>query len=103
MKNSFKFKGYTDGMNFAIENYSAAILLCLKDKFDFTTEQLQEVTFYINDMFDSICRGYLSLDDIMRTLKEENDIDIRFIENNPQIKPVDILKRELRGVELFHE
>lgn len=71
--------GYQAGIRFSVQNYSAAVLLCLKDKFDFSTDQLVEVTGYINDTFDSICQGYLTLDDIAATLKEENDIDIRFV------------------------
>ena len=32
----------------------------------------------IDDTFDSIEKGYLSVDDIIQTLKEEDDLDIRF-------------------------
>lgn len=74
-----KKEGYTKGVTGAVEHYSAVVLLCLKDKFDFTTEQLQDISFYVNDTFDSIEKGYLSLDDIIQTLKEEIDLDVRFI------------------------
>ena len=74
-------EGHVDGIKFTIEQYSGVVLLCLKDKFDFTTEQLQEASMYINDTFDSVCEGYLSLHDIIKTLKEENDIDLRFIKS----------------------
>ena len=74
-----KQEGYTKGVTGTIENYSAVVLLCLKDKFNFTTGQLQDVANYIDDTFDSIEKGYLSLDDIIQTLKEEDDLDIRFI------------------------
>lgn len=77
-----KEEGKKEGIRSTIENYSAAILLCLKDKFDFSTDQLVEATGYINDTFDSICQGYLTLDDIAATLKEENDIDIRFVSSD---------------------
>lgn len=73
-----KQEGYTKGVTGTIENYSAVVLLCLKDKFNFTTGQLQDVANYIDDTFDSIDKGYLSLDDIIQTLKEEDDLDIRF-------------------------
>lgn len=68
---------YQKGIRFAIKNYSAALMLCLKDKFDFTTEQLEQAAMHINETFDSICEGYLSLDDIAKTLKEENDINLQ--------------------------
>lgn len=71
-------EGYDEGIQATIENYSSVILLCLKDKFDFNTEELQKVAIYINDMFDSICLDYLTLSDISTTLKEENNLEINF-------------------------
>ena len=73
-----KQEGYTKGVTGTIENYSAVVLLCLKDKFNFTTGQLQYVAKCIDDTFDSIEKGYLSVDDIIQTLKEEDDLVIRF-------------------------
>lgn len=72
-------KGVTKGVTGTVENYSAVVLLCLKDKFNFTSEQLQDVAWYINDTFDSVEKGYLSLEDIIQTLKEEDGLDVRFI------------------------
>lgn len=77
-------EGYDEGIQATIENYSSVILLCLKDKFDFTTEELQQVAIYINDMFDSICQDYLTLSDISNTLKEEDDLEIKF--NKPDFE-----------------
>lgn len=74
-----KQEGYTKGVTGTVENYSAVVLLCLKDKFNFTSEQLQDVAWCIDDTFDSVEKGYLSLDDIIQTLKEEDDLDVRFI------------------------
>lgn len=73
-----KSEGYAEGVEFTAKNYSAVVLLCLKDKFDFTTDQLKEVSGHINSTFDSICGGYLTLQDIMDTLEEENHIHITF-------------------------
>lgn len=70
--------GYSEGMQYTVLNYSSVVLLCLKDKFDFTTEQLKEVTAHINNTFDSVCQGYLTLNDILETLKEENNIEISY-------------------------
>lgn len=77
-----KEEGRQEGVDFAVVNYSAALLLCLKDKFDFTTEQLEEVAVRVNEMFNDICDGLLSLEDIVDVLKEENDIDIRFVNSD---------------------
>lgn len=74
-----KQEGYTKGVTGTVENYSAVVLLCLKDNFNFTSEQLQDVAWCIDDTFDSVEKGYLSLDDIVQTLKEEDDLDVRFI------------------------
>jgi dGTP triphosphohydrolase len=74
-----KKEGYTEGVTGTVENYSAVVLLCLKDKFGFTSKQLQDVAWHINDTFDSVEKGYLSLEDIIQTLKEEDDLDLRFI------------------------
>lgn len=73
-------KGQKEGIAFAVRNYSAVVLLCLKDKFDFTPEQLAVVADHINDMFGSVCAGYLTVEDIESTLKEENDICVKFNE-----------------------
>jgi len=73
-----KKEGYTEGVTGTVENYSAVVLLCLKDKFNFTSEQLQDVAWHINDTFDSVEKGYLSLEDIIQTLKEEDGLDVRF-------------------------
>ena len=69
---------YNEGLCFTIKNYSAVVLLCLKDKFDFTPDQLQEVSKHINDMFASVCEGYLSLSDVEKVLREEEGIAISF-------------------------
>lgn len=74
-----KKEGYTEGVTGTVENYSAVVLLCLKDKFGFTSKQLQNVAWHINDTFDSVEKGYLSLEDIIQTLEEEDDLDLRFI------------------------
>ena len=71
-------KGRTDGIRFTVENYSAVMLLVLKDKFDFNTEQLIDVKTYVNDAFDSICQGYLTLPDVIDTLYDENNINVTF-------------------------
>ncbi len=71
-------KGVTKGVTGTVENYSAVVLLCLKDKFGFTSKQLQDVAWHINDTFDSVEKGYLSLEDIIQTLKEEDGLDVRF-------------------------
>ena len=71
-------EGYTKGIQSTIKNYSSVVLLCLKDKFDFTADELHKVAVSINNTFDSICQDYLTLDDISKTLKEEDNIELSF-------------------------
>ena len=71
-------QGRTDGVGFAVKNYSAVMLLCLKDKFGFDTEQLIKIKDCVNESFDAISENYLTLEDVARTLKEENEIDLHF-------------------------
>lgn len=71
-------QGYAKAMAFTVQNYSSVMLLCLKDKFDFTTEQLKELSEHVNNTFDSVCQGYLTLGDVSDILKEENNITISF-------------------------
>lgn len=71
-------EGYAEGMVAVVQNYSAAMLICLHDHFDFTTEQLQEIAFHTNNYFDSLLRGLVTLSDVTTALKEEENIDIKF-------------------------
>ena len=63
-------RGFHDGTCQTVKNYSAVTLLCLKDHFDFTKEQLTEIAGHINNYFDSVCEGYVTLDDVLNTLEE---------------------------------
>lgn len=74
-----KQAGMEVGVTTTVQQYSAVLLLCLKDKFGFTPEQLQDVALHINETFDCINEGYLSLNDITQVLKEEDGIDVRFL------------------------
>ena len=60
---------------FSVEAYSSAMTMVLCDKFDFTNDQLQKIATEIGDVFDSILRGYISIEDIKKTLHDEG-VDI---------------------------
>ena len=60
---------------FSVQAYSAAMTMVLYDKFDFTGDQLQKIATEINDIFDSILQGYVTIEEIQSTMKEEG-IDI---------------------------
>lgn len=71
-------KGHTEGVEFTIKNYSAILLICLRDKFDFTPEQLQEITNHINSQFDSVDLGYVTFDDILATIEQETGLHVEY-------------------------
>ena len=43
----------------------------LADKFGFTPDQLKDLNKMIEEISDSICKGYLTFDDIVRVCQEE--------------------------------
>lgn len=71
-------QGYDQAIQFFVESYSAAVCMGLHDKFGFSGEELSQATNIFNEIFDSINRGYLSIDDIKSTLKDEAGTEIRF-------------------------
>ena len=60
---------------FSVQAYSAAMTMVLYDKFDFTEDQLQKMATEINDIFDSILQGYVTIEEIQSTMRDEG-IDI---------------------------
>lgn len=66
-----------EGMKHAVRGMSAAVGLMLKDKFDFTPEQLQKAFKELSVLFVYMKEGRLDLNDIEDTLREECGIDIR--------------------------
>ena len=60
----------------AIRIYHAAMLLALRDEFDFGTVRLNRVLKAITDKFDSILGNYAEIDDYEQTIFEETGIRI---------------------------
>jgi len=77
-------KGHSDAVHFTIDLYTAVLLICLRDKFDFTAEQLEEVTAHIGNQFDSIDQGYVTFEDILKTLNDE--VGLRIIYDRMSLK-----------------
>lgn len=63
-------------INKTVEDYSAALLLCLHDKLGFGPVRAQRFATDVQEIFDSILKGYLSIDDIKQTIKDELGIEI---------------------------
>ena len=64
-------------LQFTVKQYSAAVMLCLRDKLGFGPVRAQRFMKDVDELFDSINQGYLSLDDIIRTVEEELNISIK--------------------------
>lgn len=61
-----------DATNFAI----AGPMLILRDEFGFGGKRLMRFYEAYSDLYDSIEKGYLTINDIVQTIKEEVDIEL---------------------------
>lgn len=66
-----------NAMEFIVKQYSAAVMLCLKDKLGFGRVRAQRFMNNVEELFDSINQGYLSLEDVIQTVEEELNIRIK--------------------------
>lgn len=60
-----------DSIDFTIMNYLACVALCLHDKLGFGHDRACRFMQDVDNLFDSINKGYLSLDDVLKTVEEE--------------------------------
>ena len=69
-------------IDFTISGYEAVLVLALHDKLGFGEKRARRFMKYVRDTFDSVQQGYVDLDEIKDTVKEEVGIDIQkeFIE-----------------------
>ena len=58
-------------IDFTIMNYLACVALCLHDKLGFGHDRTCRFLRDVDNLFDSINKGYLSLDDVLKTVEEE--------------------------------
>lgn len=77
---AMKRKAFEDGFKSAIDRASKwsmfAPMMVLRDFFGFGGQRLKKFYLALIDMYDSIDKNYLNLEDISETLKEEAGIDI---------------------------
>lgn len=66
-----------NAIEFTVKQYSAVVMLCLKDKLGFGPVRAQRFMKNVDELFDSINQGYLSLDDVIQTVEEELNIRIK--------------------------
>lgn len=71
-----KAKATSDAMDFAFKQMMLLPLMVLRDKYGYGAKRLEEFIDNVADMLDSYNRGYLDLNDIEQTLKEETGIEV---------------------------
>lgn len=58
----------------AVDYAFAIMFTVLRDKFDFDLDQLIRLWRCVNDLSDSISKGYVKVQDLLRTLDDEAGI-----------------------------
>jgi hypothetical protein len=61
----------------AAVDYSIAVAYTLAYKFDIPKEKLQAILFEVGDLFDSIQKDYVSIEDMRQALSEEMGVVIK--------------------------
>lgn len=67
-----KEQGYAEGVEAAL----AMVLYAIADKEHFPKWQIQRIGKEVNDVSDSVIKGYVTIPDILHMLKEEYDIEV---------------------------
>jgi hypothetical protein len=70
----------TEGLkavNLTVHDFSVAVAATLHDKLGFGTMRLSKTLNDISELFDSINKGYVSIEDLEQTLKEETGVVIQ--------------------------
>lgn len=70
-------KAKNAAMSEAVKVAYAIIFTVLRDKEDFTTAQLDKIWQEVNELSDSIVKGYVKISDLLLVLKEEAGIVIK--------------------------
>lgn len=59
--------------------------MVLRDKFGFGTTRMNRFKDYINELADSIEKDYLTVEDVISTIREETGIDLNFERNDSDV------------------
>lgn len=76
-----RVKNRRDADKLIHSSYTAFLLLgimALRNKFDFGSARIDRWIDEINDLRESYEKGYISVQDLQQTIKEETGIDIKF-------------------------
>ncbi len=76
-----RVKNRRDADKLIHSSYTAFLLLgimALRNKFDFGSARIERWIDEINDLRESYEKGYISVQDLQQTIKEETGIEIKF-------------------------
>lgn len=76
-----RVKNRRDADKLIHSSYTAFLLLgimALRNKFDFGSARIERWIDKINDLRESYEKGYISVQDLQQTIKEETGIEIKF-------------------------
>lgn len=76
-----RVKNRRDADKLIHSSYTAFLLLgimALRNKFDFGSARIERWIDEINDLRDSYEKGYISVQNLQKTIKEETGIEIKF-------------------------
>lgn len=62
----------------------------LLDKFEFTPEKAAEFIAHTEYLYKSVCEKYISFEDVIKNLKDEYGIDLRFKFNGKGVNMWDV-------------
>ena len=60
----------------AYKSLFAVVGMYMHDKYGWGTQRISKMMEYVNTQFDAINEGYLTVDDVLKVLKDEVDITI---------------------------
>lgn len=78
---NIKEKAALEAMDIAFVMMMSIPIMVLRDKYGFGKKRLDAFSDYVLDLYDSFNKGYITLDDLRETLKEEVNIEFKIIKN----------------------
>lgn len=70
---------YQRGLEDGVDGFTVMLIYVLADKYGFGNRKLSQVLASVQNIADSINKGYVSLQDLKDVLKEECDIEIKTV------------------------
>lgn len=66
-----------DAINYATDAMIASFAICLHDKWGWGHVRIKRLLKQVDDVFDSIDKNYVSIEDLQKTILDEIGIDVK--------------------------